>query len=230
MTASDCPFCYHWNDRLKRRGAELIYSFSGKGYSAGKSARVSVQAFKKHVGRHMLAISLFSLPLSVRQNNVNSEVSEGIDYSTLQGEKQRDEMRCVCGERSWLGPYWKPGRDRARHFRMEGSDITSPVVQCEECEAWQHSKCVGIKSYDMPPESYYCDQCRPDLHMVKRGERHFRSHAISNPVTNNDPSRRSASQGQEKSPGHHSSEETKLKKAIPELQSETEGASTGPSV
>lgn len=38
------------------------------------------------------------------------------------------------------------------------------MVQCEDCEVWQHGNCMGIPSEDDCPEKYYCELCRPDLH------------------------------------------------------------------
>ena len=53
--------------------------------------------------------------------------------------------RCVCGA-------------------QELEHGSSLMIQCEICSAWQHGPCVGILENGEVPESYYCEQCRPDLH------------------------------------------------------------------
>ncbi|KAF8320709.1 hypothetical protein DL93DRAFT_2073355 [Clavulina sp. PMI_390] len=40
------------------------------------------------------------------------------------------------------------------------------MVQCEECEVWQHGICMGIELEEDCPEKYYCELCRPDLHPI----------------------------------------------------------------
>lgn len=38
------------------------------------------------------------------------------------------------------------------------------MVQCEECDVWQHGICMGIEREEDCPDKYYCELCRPDLH------------------------------------------------------------------
>ncbi|OZJ05359.1 hypothetical protein BZG36_01532 [Bifiguratus adelaidae] len=39
------------------------------------------------------------------------------------------------------------------------------MVQCDNCEVWQHCDCVGLRAQDIP-EHYYCEQCKPEFHSV----------------------------------------------------------------
>jgi PHD-finger len=38
------------------------------------------------------------------------------------------------------------------------------MVMCETCKVWQHGICVNL-SEDAKDQDYYCEQCRPDLHV-----------------------------------------------------------------
>ena len=38
------------------------------------------------------------------------------------------------------------------------------MVQCESCLVWQHVQCMGLAGKDVSSMTYYCEQCRPDLH------------------------------------------------------------------
>lgn len=35
------------------------------------------------------------------------------------------------------------------------------MIQCETCEVWQHSICVGIRHQTDVPTHYYCEVCHP---------------------------------------------------------------------
>lgn len=39
------------------------------------------------------------------------------------------------------------------------------MAQCEECETWQHGKCMGFGEEADLPEHYYCELCRPTLYV-----------------------------------------------------------------
>jgi hypothetical protein len=53
------------------------------------------------------------------------------------------------------------------------------MIACDECTAWQHNDCMEVL---VVPETYYCEQCRPDLHAdllarVERGEKPWEERA-----------------------------------------------------
>lgn len=40
------------------------------------------------------------------------------------------------------------------------------MVQCEDCKVWQHGPCMGYQTEaQIPEDDYYCEQCRPDMHI-----------------------------------------------------------------
>ncbi|KAJ2234915.1 Histone deacetylase complex subunit [Coemansia sp. RSA 1722] len=51
-------------------------------------------------------------------------------------------VRCVCGERN------------------DGE----LMIQCEICQVWQHTLCMGIRDESHIPDKYYCEKCRPEDH------------------------------------------------------------------
>ena len=57
-----------------------------------------------------------------------------------------DAIRCVCGQTT----------------EVEDDDKT--FIQCDSCSVWQHAPCVGLAE-DNIPEQYFCERCRPDLHV-----------------------------------------------------------------
>ncbi|KAJ2658840.1 Histone deacetylase complex subunit [Coemansia sp. RSA 1200] len=51
-------------------------------------------------------------------------------------------VRCVCGERN------------------DGE----LMIECEICQVWQHTLCMGIRDEAHIPDKYYCEKCRPEDH------------------------------------------------------------------
>ncbi|KAG1151743.1 hypothetical protein G6F37_006265 [Rhizopus arrhizus] len=41
------------------------------------------------------------------------------------------------------------------------------MVQCDECEVWQHCECMGLDEPDIP-DQYFCELCKPENHFVTR--------------------------------------------------------------
>ncbi|CAO1623592.1 unnamed protein product [Parajaminaea phylloscopi] len=39
------------------------------------------------------------------------------------------------------------------------------MIQCESCKCWQHCICMGMNTEDDCPDVYYCEQCKPELHI-----------------------------------------------------------------
>lgn len=58
-----------------------------------------------------------------------------------------DIIRCVCGAKE------------------EDEDDSRMMIQCEGCDAWQHTQCMGIPKKKIPKQ-YFCEICRPENHQV----------------------------------------------------------------
>lgn len=47
------------------------------------------------------------------------------------------------------------------------ADSVGLMVQCDECEVWQHCECMGLDEPDIP-DQYFCELCKPENHFVTR--------------------------------------------------------------
>ncbi|KAI8578689.1 hypothetical protein K450DRAFT_246048 [Umbelopsis ramanniana AG] len=47
-------------------------------------------------------------------------------------------------------------------------DNDGMMVQCDNCNVWQHCPCVGLEgiSEDEMPDQYYCEECKPENHVM----------------------------------------------------------------
>ena len=64
----------------------------------------------------------------------------------LDGDEAGDEgvTRCVCGS---------------------ADENVGLMIQCETCKCWQHCVCMGMQVEEDCPDVYFCEQCRPELHI-----------------------------------------------------------------
>ncbi|KAI8888025.1 hypothetical protein K501DRAFT_282968 [Backusella circina FSU 941] len=70
---------------------------------------------------------------------LSEEDEEGEDQSV----QDESVTRCTCGESHSVGL----------------------MVQCDQCEVWQHCECMGLMEEQDIPDQYYCEQCRPSDHI-----------------------------------------------------------------
>ena len=63
------------------------------------------------------------------------------------------------------------------------------MIQCDVCQNWQHCICMGLQTEDDCPDVYYCDQCRPELHIPLLREFGFLPALKPNSHSNNVPAR-----------------------------------------
>ncbi|KAJ2023935.1 Histone deacetylase complex subunit [Coemansia sp. S610] len=72
-----------------------------------------------------------------------SDGGSGDDGSDDEDEEEDDGVvRCVCGEHN------------------DGE----LMIQCEICQVWQHTLCMGIRDEAHIPDKYYCEKCHPQDH------------------------------------------------------------------
>lgn len=114
-----------------------------------------------------------------RERHPKIELLDMAPASDDQNEQEDDEaVRCICNHEDYPGPppfeaESRYGMNDAIDFeRIFGIEITEEMagnfVQCETCNSWQHSACVGFTTEDTQPDDveYFCEQCRKDLHMI----------------------------------------------------------------
>ncbi|KAJ1973159.1 Histone deacetylase complex subunit [Dimargaris verticillata] len=93
-----------------------------------------------------------------------------------------DVTRCVCGGKQDDGQF---------------------MIQCDVCKVWQHGECVNLPDQTHCPDSYYCEQCRPEDHpyLLFATKRTNEASALVAPTESKPPRSRkgSHSSGSEKS-------------------------------
>ncbi|KAF1813331.1 hypothetical protein P152DRAFT_448642 [Eremomyces bilateralis CBS 781.70] len=92
-----------------------------------------------------------------RGSKKSAKASQEPEDAEPEEEEQDAIVRCVCGATDDEGGY--------------------TMICCDNCEAWQHNSCMGLpEDQSLCPDTYYCEQCRPDDHkelldLMARGER-----------------------------------------------------------
>ncbi|KAJ2586909.1 Histone deacetylase complex subunit, partial [Coemansia sp. RSA 1804] len=79
------------------------------------------------------------------QDDGNSDEDEDDDDEEDDDDDEDGDdgvVRCVCGERN------------------DGE----LMIECEICQVWQHTLCMGIRDEAHIPDKYYCEKCRPEDH------------------------------------------------------------------
>lgn len=81
------------------------------------------------------------------------------DEESLQDESV---TRCICGEqRNILLHFFFTLYEYGIFFLFYlNLDSNGLMVQCDQCEVWQHCECMGLEEADIP-DQYFCEQCRP---------------------------------------------------------------------
>ena len=72
-------------------------------------------------------------------DEIDAEAEDSFEDESSSEEDVDDSIRCPCGKRKDAGL----------------------MIQCEKCDLWQHSRCMGIHSKKGIPDPYYCLRCRP---------------------------------------------------------------------
>ncbi|KAJ8076487.1 Histone deacetylase complex subunit [Marasmius tenuissimus] len=82
------------------------------------------------------------------QEEVPKTVVADLVVAQPEEEEEQGITRCLCGSTE------------------DDPDAGEFMVQCETCKVWQHGLCMGFNSEDeLHDDDYYCEQCRPDLHI-----------------------------------------------------------------
>ncbi|KAF3122561.1 hypothetical protein TWF703_001212 [Orbilia oligospora] len=98
-------------------------------------------------------------------DEVDEPVDEDMEDNYSGNEEEEGETRCICGFKEYQG-----GSDDSH------TDLTDGLfIQCDQCHVWQHGLCVGIRDKALAPENYFCEQCKPDNHVLyeKKGGRQY---------------------------------------------------------
>lgn len=81
-------------------------------------------------------------------------------------EDENEVTRCICGNdeltndsiNKELASFLK------KHYKI---DIDQGLfILCENCSVWQHGYCVGLFENNDVPDKYWCELCKPELHIL----------------------------------------------------------------
>ncbi|WVF68917.1 hypothetical protein IAT40_003691 [Kwoniella sp. CBS 6097] len=78
------------------------------------------------------------------ENQADEEQPEADADEGDEEEEGKDITRCVCGK----------------------EDVDVMMIQCDECNVWQHGECMGIWEDWEAPDEYFCEICQPERHTV----------------------------------------------------------------
>lgn len=73
-----------------------------------------------------------------------------------QDDDEGEVTRCICGNEDL---------HLSAAAKRSGAD-PGLFIQCDKCHVWQHGYCVGFSSASEVPEVYYCEKCKPELHII----------------------------------------------------------------
>lgn len=77
--------------------------------------------------------------------------------------EEEEITRCICGQQEYPGP---PQDADFTSAALETDDAGGLFISCDGCSVWQHGGCVGIIEDSLVPDKYYCEECRPKLHVL----------------------------------------------------------------
>ncbi|WVQ96437.1 hypothetical protein IAU59_003542 [Kwoniella sp. CBS 9459] len=136
--------------------------------TGGASERAgSASRGRKRRGEDELLLDDHLLPAEIRRTKGKKDVSPGnkgrqedagedeedgraeqveadADAEEDDDEEGKDITRCVCGK----------------------EDVDVMMIQCDECNVWQHGECMGIWEDWEAPDEYFCEICQPERHTV----------------------------------------------------------------
>lgn len=98
--------------------------------------------------------------------NVRDESVYGLkEGGQLDGE-DLEITRCICGfdELNPASAKSTLKEDLSREYKIK-IDL-GLFIQCDQCLVWQHGYCVGLFIDDDVPDKYWCEMCKPDLHVL----------------------------------------------------------------
>ncbi|WVQ73141.1 hypothetical protein IAR50_002705 [Cryptococcus sp. DSM 104548] len=122
-------------------------------------ARSGSRQGRKRRGEEQLLLDDHLLPADIRRTTVKKkedeeDEDEDEDEEEGDGEEEQDEdgddedgkdiTRCVC----------------------KREDIDVMMIQCDQCNVWQHGECMGIWGDEEAPDEYFCEECKPERHQA----------------------------------------------------------------
>lgn len=105
------------------------------------------------------------------QPKLNSEFPEDDEVNNYEAEaeddldEEQEVTRCICGQEEVNTQGIKPDLQKLLMDEYQIKIDQGLFIQCDKCSVWQHGYCVGLFINEDVPEKYWCEICKPDLHI-----------------------------------------------------------------
>ncbi|CUM55173.1 unnamed protein product [Debaryomyces tyrocola] len=105
------------------------------------------------------------------QSELNSEFPEDDEINNYEAEaedevdEEQEVTRCICGQDEVNTRGINPQLHALLWKEYQIKIDNGLFIQCDKCSVWQHGYCVGLFINEDVPEKYWCEICKPDLHI-----------------------------------------------------------------
>lgn len=105
------------------------------------------------------------------QSELNSEFPEDDEINNYEAEAEdevddeQEVTRCICGQDEVNTRGINPQLHALLWKEYQIKIDNGLFIQCDKCSVWQHGYCVGLFINEDVPEKYWCELCKPDLHV-----------------------------------------------------------------
>lgn len=105
------------------------------------------------------------------QSELNSEFPEDDEINNYEAEaedevdEEQEVTRCICGQDEVNTRNINPQLHALLWKEYQMKIDNGLFIQCDKCSVWQHGYCVGLFINEDVPEKYWCEICKPDLHI-----------------------------------------------------------------
>lgn len=119
--------------------------------------------------RTVITISLpsSSTPKTMSRRSTRRNYAEKIDSLQFDElEEEQEITRCVCGNDELNPDTMNPSLMELLLQEYQIKIDQGLFIQCDKCSVWQHGFCVGLFIDEDVPDKYWCEQCKPELHIL----------------------------------------------------------------
>ncbi|KAG7660811.1 CTI6 [[Candida] subhashii] len=81
-------------------------------------------------------------------------------------EEDDEVTRCICAHDELQPNYINKDLESLLNKEFQIKIDHGLFIQCDRCGVWQHGYCVGLFENDDVPEKYWCEVCKPELHIL----------------------------------------------------------------
>ncbi|WEJ93306.1 Histone deacetylase complex subunit [Yamadazyma tenuis] len=120
------------------------------------SRRSTRRNYSERVGSQTEDEVVDGTQLTLLPNGDDDEVDE---------EDELEVTRCVCGNDDLNSDTINPAMASLLQAEYQIKVDQGLFIQCDKCSVWQHGYCVGLFTNDDVPDKYWCELCKPDLHI-----------------------------------------------------------------